>query len=202
MKSNLLNKIIVFDFDGTITTKDTFRLFLIYHSGIMKWIINMLSLTPHFLFYLLRIIDRNQIKAKVVMQFFKDTPKSKLNHDANKFAKEVIPKYIRKDAQKYLDSLKGGNEKIILCSASLSIYLKAWAASQGIVYVFGTELEQNDKNYTGKIEGENVWGQGKVNRINSELYKYEFIITEAYGDSRGDTEMLALAEKPFFKPFR
>jgi phosphatidylglycerophosphatase C len=202
MKSNLLNKIIVFDFDGTITTKDTFRLFLFYHSGIMKWTINMLSLTPHFLFYLLRIIDRNQIKAKVVMQFFKDTPKSKLNQDANNFAKEVIPKYIRKDAQKYLDSLKGGNEKIILCSASLSIYLKAWAASQGIVYVFGTELEQNDKNYTGKIEGENVWGQGKVNRINSELLKYEFIITEAYGDSRGDTEMLALAEKPFFKPFR
>ena len=119
-----------------------------------------------------------------------------------KFAKEVIPKYIRKDAQKYLDSLKSGNEQIILCSASLSIYLKAWAASQGIVYVFGTELEQNDKNYTGKIEGENVWGQGKVNRINSELLKYAFIITEAYGDSRGDTEMLALAEKPCFKPFR
>ena len=162
----------------------------------------MLSLTPHFLFYLFRIIDRNQIKAKVVMQFFKDAPKSKLNHDANKFAKEVIPKYIRKDAQKYLDNLKGGDEKIILCSASLSIYLKAWAASQGIIYVFGTELEQNDKNYTGKIEGENVWGQGKVNRINSELLKYEFIITEAYGDSRGDYEMLALAVKPFFKPFR
>ena len=44
MKSNIQNKIIVFDFDGTITTKDTFRLFLFYHSGLIKWVINMVSL--------------------------------------------------------------------------------------------------------------------------------------------------------------
>jgi len=202
MKSNIQNKIIVFDFDGTITTKDTFRLFLFYHSGLIKWVINMVTLFPSFLLYLLKIIDRNQIKAKVVMKFFKNTPINILNDNAKKFAEEIIPKYIRKDAQKYINSKKNGDEKIILCSASLSIYLKVWAASQGIIYVYATELEQNEIKYTGKIKGENVWGQGKINRINSELQNYKYIITEAYGDSRGDTEMLAQAEKSFFKPFR
>ena len=71
MKSNIQNKIIVFDFDGTITTKDTFRLFLFYHSGLIMWVINMVTLFPSFLLYLLKIIDRNQIKARVVMKFFK-----------------------------------------------------------------------------------------------------------------------------------
>ena len=61
MKSNIQNKIIVFDFDGTITTKDTFRLFLFYHSGLIKWVINMVTLFPSFLLYLLKIIDEPYI---------------------------------------------------------------------------------------------------------------------------------------------
>ena len=59
-------EITVFDFDGTITTKDTFALFLRYYAGTLQWAAKILSLLPIFSAYGLKIIDRNAVKAHVI----------------------------------------------------------------------------------------------------------------------------------------
>ena len=195
-------EIIVFDFDGTITTEDTFRLFLRYYAGNLKWASNILLLLPVFIGYGLKIVDRNQAKIHVMRRFFKNAPVARLNARAADFAKEIIPGLIRPQAQACLDSKKTELESLYICSASIAPYLRAWGESQNIHNILATELETDGDRYTGEIKGWNIWGEGKIRRILAEFAPHPVKIKEAYGDSRGDREMLHAAEASYFKPFR
>ena len=195
-------EIIVFDFDGTITTDDTFRLFLRYYAGTLKWSANILLLLPIFIGYGLKIVDRNQAKIHVMRRFFKNAPVARLNARAADFAKEIIPGLIRPQAQACLDSKKSDPESLYICSASITPYLRAWGESQNIHNILATELESDGNHYTGEIKGWNIWGEGKIRRILAEFAPHPVKIMEAYGDSRGDREMLHAAEASFFRPFR
>ena len=195
-------EIVVFDFDGTITTTDTFRLFLRYYAGNLKWASNLLLLLPIFIGYGLKIVDRNQAKIHVTRRFFKNAPTAKLNARAADFAKEVIPGLIRPQAQACLDSKKTNLESLYICSASIAPYLRAWGESQNIHNILATELEEDGDRYTGEIKGWNIWGEGKVRRILAEFAPHPVKIMEAYGDSRGDREMLHAAEASYYRPFR
>ena len=195
-------EIVVFDFDGTITTDDTFRLFLRYYAGTAKWSLNILLLLPIFIGYILKIVDRNQAKIHVTRRFFKNAPVAKLNARAAEFAKEVIPGLIRPLAQECLDSKKDKPESLYICSASIAPYLRAWGESQNINNILATELEESGDLYTGEIKGWNIWGEGKVRRILAEFAPHPVKIIEAYGDSRGDREMLHAADASYFRPFR
>ena len=195
-------EIIVFDFDGTITTEDTFRLFLRYYAGNLKWALNVLLLLPVFIGYGLKIVDRNQAKIHVTRRFFKNASVAQLNARAADFAKEVIPGLIRPQAQACLDRKKSDLESLYICSASIAPYLKAWGESQNIHNILATELETDGDRYTGEIKGWNIWGEGKIRRILAEFAPHPVKIMEAYGDSRGDREMLHAAKASYYRPFR
>ena len=195
-------EIVVFDFDGTITTRDTFALFLRYYSGTAKWTFKIIQLLPVFIAYTLRIIDRNAVKAYVIRKFFKNASVSELNASAETFAADVIPPLIRPLAQIELDQRKNDPESLYICSASIAPYLRAWGKEQDIHNILATELEQREGVYTGEIEGWNVWGAGKTRRIDAEFAPNPVRIKEAYGDTRGDREMLHAADVSHWQPFR
>lgn len=194
--------IIVFDFDGTITTKDTFALFLRYYAGTARWAFNIIKLLPTFIAYGLKLIDRNAVKDNVIKTFFTNASVKELDTCASEFARAVIPGLIREDAIKALNAHKVAVESLYICSASISPYLDVWAKDNGIRHVLATDLEQSDGRYTGRIKGWNVWGPGKIRRIAAEFTPKPFNIREAYGDSRGDAEMLHAADVSHWKPFR
>ena len=195
-------EITVFDFDGTITTKDTFALFLRYYAGTLQWSAKILSLLPIFSAYGLKIIDRNAVKAHVIRRFFKNARKDQLDAKAEQFAAEVIPTLIRPQAQACLNTKKTTPESLYICSASIAPYLRAWGRSQDIHNILATELDSDGDRYTGEIKGWNIWGEGKVRRILAEFAPKQVKIMEAYGDSRGDRELLHAAEASFYRPFR
>jgi phosphoserine phosphatase len=69
------------------------------------------------------------------------------------------------------------------------------------VKVLGTQIEVADGSLTGRFLTKNCYGQEKVKRL-LEQYpdRREYHLT-AYGDSRGDKEMLAFADESYYKPF-
>ena len=192
----------VFDFDGTITTKDTFALFLRYYAGTPKWAAKILILLPIFSAYGLKIIDRNAVKAHVIRRFFKNALKDKLDSKAEQFATDVIPNLIRPQAQACLNTKKLNPESLYICSASIAPYLRAWGRTQDIHNILATELDSDGSRYTGEIKGWNIWGEGKVRRILAEFAPNPVRIMEAYGDSRGDRELLHAAKASYYRPFR
>ena len=202
------HEIFVFDFDGTITTRDTFALFLRYYAGPFPWLINILRLLPTFSAYKLGKIDRHAVKKAVIRRFFAGKLASDVESRAAQFARDVIPGLIRPAAQERIDDLltdpNCGTESLYICSASIGPYLRSWAGSAGIqiTNVMATELEINEDRITGALKGYNVWGENKVRRILDQFPPHSVKIMEAYGDTRGDLEMLHAAEASFFKPFR
>ena len=197
-----LAEITVFDFDGTITTKDTFALFLRYYAGTPKWLAKILILLPIFSAYGLKIVDRNTVKIHVIRRFFKNAVKDRLDAKAEQFAHDVIPGLIRPQAQACLDKKKSNPESLYICSASIAPYLRAWGRTQNITNILATELDSDGNRYTGEIKGWNIWGEGKVRRILAEFAPNQVRIMEAYGDSRGDRELLHAAKASYYRPFR
>jgi len=206
------NTIVAFDFDGTITTKDTFALFLRYYAGSAKWALNIFRLLPTFIRYKLGLIDRHAVKKAVVKRFFKGHNAEAVDARAAQFAKDVIPALIRPAALERLHALKTTQEfgpdftdkSLYICSASIGPYLRHWAKTQNITAnrILATELEALNGTLTGELDGYNVWGPNKVRRIHDAFSPQSVVILEAYGDTRGDKEMLHAAQVSFFKPFR
>ncbi len=196
--------LVVFDFDGTITTKDTFALFLRYYAGFFPWLFKIVQLLPIFASYKLGLIDRHAVKAAVIYRFFKAEPESKVEERAKLFAKDIIAPLIRPAAQACFDVKKADIESLYICSASIAPYLRHWAAAQDLPlnHVLAVELEASDGMLTGRINGYNVWGANKVRRIYDAFRSDKVQIKEAYGDTRGDKELLNAAEVSFYKPFR
>ncbi len=195
-------RIIAFDFDGTITTRDTFALFLRYWAGTPRWLFNLVKLSPVFLAYVLKLIDRNRVKAHVVRTFFRGAEQEALRQRAEQFADEVIPDLIRPKALETLKARLQSDDTVFIVSASIDDYLVPWAKKHGIRHILATNLEKKNGCLTGDISGVNCWGSGKIDKITSKMADKPFTIKEAYGDSRGDREMLDAAEASFYRPFR
>ena len=69
--------------------------------------------------------------------------------------------------------------------------------------IVGTRIEVVDGKVTGRFLTANCYGPEKVRRVQALLSRARdhYHIT-AYGDSRGDKEMLQYADERHYKPFR
>jgi phosphatidylglycerophosphatase C len=198
------NGLIIFDFDGTITTKDTFALFLRYYAGFWSWLKNITTLLPVFISYKLGRIDRHAVKIAVIRKFFSGEKVSDIEKRAQTFAKDIIPGLIRPKALEHFREKMMEADRVYICSASITPYLLYWADSLNFPRknVLAVELSESSGILSGEIEGYNVWGENKINRISDTFRSKNVRIAEAYGDSEGDRELLNAAEASFFRPFR
>jgi HAD superfamily hydrolase (TIGR01490 family) len=194
-------RLALFDFDGTITTKDSMVEFIQYAVGKKKYYFGLLRLSPILVAYRLKLYPNDKAKEKLLAYFFKEISikafqKLVISYDANE-----LDKIVRKEAtEKILWHKKQGDE-VVVVSASMECWLKLWCDRQNVKLI-ATKLEIENGKFTGKFATQNCYGQEKVTRLQA-LYpteKYSHIY--AYGDSQGDRELLALADEAFYKPFR
>jgi len=94
-----------------------------------------------------------------------------------------------------------GHDMLIL-SASMENWLMPFARYLEIDRVEGTQLEVSpDGRLTGKFLSKNCYGEEKVIRLRSRLPNREEFHLIAYGDSRGDKELLNYADEAFYRRF-
>ena len=92
-------------------------------------------------------------------------------------------------------------DRVIIVTASANIWLDSWCSRNGIELI-ATELEEMDGKVTGKLVNGNCFGIEKSIRVARLVNVNDYEEIYAYGDSRGDLELLDFANKPFYKPFR
>lgn len=191
----------LFDFDGTITTHDSFRDFLLTTHGYAVFASRSFKALPWLMGFVLGITARQTAKEKLCCQFFAGLPREEFNRAAEKFIKGYLNTIVRPAALERIKWHQQNGDRVILVSASFEDYLKFWCDSVGIE-IIATRLEEKDCQLTGYFATPNCWGPEKVNRIKSVLNLADFSKIYAYGDSKGDREMLAIAHEPSYKPFR
>lgn len=191
----------LFDFDGTISDRDSMRLFLRYYAGSGRYALGCLMLSPIILAYYLKLIDPKRSKEIMLNWFLGGAPTDEVQEIADRFGKEILPSTIRTGAQQELDRFKSNGIRIIVVSASCELWLKQWCTDQGIE-LLATRMEEKEGRCTGKIAGGNCRDEEKVNRIKAHLDIKQFDNIVAFGDTSGDKAMLEMADQAHFKPFR
>ncbi|NJR67758.1 MAG: HAD-IB family hydrolase [Synechococcales cyanobacterium CRU_2_2] len=197
-------KLAVFDFDGTLTTKDSF----------MPFVASMLSpktvrrgLFKHrraVLTYLLGLRSNHFIKETLISQYFDGFDITQLETAGLRFATESLDQWLNPQALERLCWHQAQGHRVVIVSANLEVYLKPWAARYGIAEddVIASKLALNaEAKITGKLEGNSCYGPEKVSRLEATLGPLDQYYLYAYGDSKGDRELLACADEPFYRSF-
>jgi phosphatidylglycerophosphatase C len=186
--------IAAFDVDGTLTWTDSFMLFLRFVRGRWGFGFRMIRLIPVFLAYLVRLRDRDATKNILMTAFLKGISEVRFEQYCRDFARLAYPIIVRPDALARLNSHLGVLDNVVLVSASLEGYLKPWAQTLGVDTVLATQVDVQGGILTGQMLGPNCRCARKVARLQAHFGDAPLVA--AYGDSRGDTEMLAAAQNP------
>jgi HAD superfamily hydrolase (TIGR01490 family) len=193
-------KLVLFDFDGTLTRKDTLFEIIKYTHGRWHFYNGILVLLPYLILYKMKVIPNWKAKEKILIYFFKGMPINFFQEKCNEFASLRLPNLLRREVMNKMEQLRSEETSIAIVSASAENWIRPWCDKQGAICI-GTKLNVENGNLTGKIEGENCYGIEKVNRIQQtiDLSRYSEII--AYGDSEGDWPMLKLASQAHYRAF-
>jgi phosphatidylglycerophosphatase C len=198
----VLNKDIVayFDFDGTITTRDTLVPYILHVTGYMKFIFK----APFILFitvtYLCGMITNEEAKEKFLTLMIKGISRNDLEKKAREFALLKLDKYINTNIYNKLEYHAEHKHSIVIVSANLAIYLRYWVKKHYLSGVIATEIDFNNNFATGKLKTKNCYGIEKVNRIKAYMQDHNknYAYSYGYGNSKGDYELLEFVNEPYY----
>ena len=189
-----------FDFDGTITTRDSLLEFIKFAKGAPAFYTGFLYNIFYLLAYKIKLISNQAAKEKVLSYFFKGEKLVEFNKLATNFSETLIPSLLRPKAQEEICRLQKKDFVIVIVSASPENWLTQWCQKNNLELI-ASRLEVKEDKITGRLIGKNCHGEEKVRRILEKYTLNDYDEILAYGDSSGDRPMLNLAKKCFFKPF-
>ena len=193
-----MRKVYVFDFDGTLTSRDTLLEFIRYACGTRAFALGFLRHAHLLVLMKLHLYPNWKAKQRIFSYFFKGIDLKAFDSLCQHFANDNRH-LLRPEGIRTLQQAKAEGAEVLIVSASIDNWVQPFFPDASVL---GTKVEVVDGCLTGRFLTKNCYGQEKVNRILA-LYPdrntYHLI---AYGDSRGDKELLSFADEPHFKPFR
>ena len=187
----------LFDFDGTITTRDSLIQFLKFAVGKPRFYIGLLRLSGMLVKYKLGIIPNDQAKEALISYFFKGWDYTLFQKVCDEYSVNEIDSIIRAEALDKITWHKSQGHRIVVVSASMENWLNQWCVSHELELI-GTQLEVVTGKLTGKFATKNCYGVEKLNRVRAELQLDDYHPIYAYGDSAGDKNMLEIADKKYY----
>jgi phosphatidylglycerophosphatase C len=192
--------LVAFDFDGTLTVRDSFTAFLAWRSGPIRYALGMIRLLPAAIRYLFHR-DRGRIKAAAVREFLRGVPRARLEDEARVFAEKFAQKLFRPDALATWRRWRKKGARPVIVTASPDLIVAPFARGLGADTLIGTQLcfDEQDR-VTGALLGPNCRGEEKTRRLR-EVFGEDIHLVAAYGDTEGDKEMLEMADEKGYRVF-
>lgn len=192
--------LVAFDFDGTLTRGESFFRWLWFVTPWWRFAWCALRSVPVLLAYGTRLMSNERAKAGVIAIFLRGRARGPLEQLSRDFATQVIAKSLRPEAMARLRHHQKQGHHCVLVSATLALYLRPWAEHHDFDHVIATELGCDASGrLTGVMATPNCYGPEKAVRLRAHFGVDR--IFAAYGDSAGDKEMLAMADKPQYRPW-
>lgn len=189
-----------FDFDGTITKKDSFLDFVKFTHGKFKLRLGLFLYIFQILGYQLKWVSGQKIKEIFLTHYYKGVSEDQFKELGMRYCNSKLSEIIHTKALKRIEWHKNQGHHVVVVTASLSQWIKPWC-DQLEIDLIATEIEIRDQQLTGKLKGKNCNGSEKVLRIKY-IYDLDTVTySYAYGNSSGDKELLAIADEKFYKYF-
>jgi phosphatidylglycerophosphatase C len=192
--------IVAFDFDGTLTIKDSFTAFLRWRAGPVGFYAGLIRLVPAVARWLVQR-DFTRLKSATVDVYLAGLPREVLDQSAAEFAARVAPSLFRPDALEVWRRHRQEGAQLVIVTASPEAVVAPFARILGADLLIGSRLIYDAQDRVGPgLDGRNCRGPEKVVRLRQALGP-DVRIAAAYGDTDGDREMLAMADEGFMRLF-
>lgn len=183
-----------FDFDGTLTRRDTLLPFLVQLCGPSRVAWALASEAPVLASVALGRGDRDAGKARLLARVLAGRPLAAVQAVVDSYAADVTARRLRPDTVTRLRWHVRNGHDVVVVSASPELYVAPIVRRLGVPTVLATGLEVDAADrLTGRLLGANVRGPEKERRLREHLGS-EPVTLYAYGDSTGDRELLAMAD--------
>lgn len=183
----------LFDFDGTITTRETFPDFMRFAVAPARLALGWALLAPVVLGYRRGWVGGNFTRACIVQAGLRGVDAARLKARGEAFAHDVLPGLLRPEAMARIDWHRARGDRIVVVSGGLDTYLSPWCRRHGLELQCSVLAERGGR-MTGGYVGEQCVGEEKVRRVRALCDPAAYPAIHAYGDTHEDHAMLAMAQ--------
>ena len=190
--------LVAFDFDGTLTTKDTFLEFVRFTHGLPRLILGILRYSPWLLLMKMGRYSNGKLKELIFAYFYKGVSYEQFVQWGKEFshkAKSMLNTSMLKRLQRHASE----GHTLCVVSASMDEWVRPICLKLGVDEVIATRVEvSSEGKLTGRFCSPNCYGAQKVERLLEVYPQGRISYLYAYGDSRGDKELLEFADEGFY----
>jgi phosphatidylglycerophosphatase C len=188
----------LFDFDGTITSTDTWTPFMrvAVPPARMAW--GRVLLAPVVIGHRLGLVPSSTGRRIAARVGFRNAPAAAVRQLGDEYATRVLPATLRESALARIAWHKSQGDDVVVVSAALDVYLGSWCRSRNLPYIC-TTLEEQQGRLTGRYVDGDCSGAEKARRILQQYELTRYALVYAYGDSIEDREMLELANRKYYR---
>lgn len=190
----------VFDFDRTVTDRDSFNDFLISEFGFWHFLGRMLR--NYRIFPMALKGDNTGVKNYMLNAFFCGMGKEEFVSACRRYSLYRLPRIVRREAMERIRWHQRQGHAVVIVTASLEEWIDPWAMENGIRTVLASRMQYAGGTAAGKLSGGSCYGKEKVRRLLERYPDRCGYVLYAYGDSRGDREMLEFADYGYYRRFR
>lgn len=188
----------LFDFDGTITVRETMPDFMRASVRPGRVWLGSIIVVPFLLGYKARIVSGTVIRSVLCWVGFRDIPTHELEACGKRFAQDVLPATLRKEAMDRIAWHKRRGDTVVVVSGGLDVYLSHWCREHDVELLCSV-LEQREGRFTGRYLGRQCVHDEKARLVRERFPPAKYSRVFAYGDTREDRELLALAHEPYYR---
>ena len=195
-----------FDFDGTLTDRDTLVPFLVRAFGRTRVAWTFATLGLHAIAFALGRTSIDAFKVRVLRRLMVGQPVERLRRLGATHARD-IRRWLRTDALERIEWHRERGHRLVLVSSTLDLYLVVVASDLGFDDLLCTRLAVEVQPegvvcFTGLLAGPDCSGAEKLRRLRALVGDLGEVELHAYGDSAGDRELLGAADHAHYRPFR
>jgi HAD superfamily hydrolase (TIGR01490 family) len=188
----------LFDFDGTITSNDTFTPFILQAVEPTRLALGKLVLSPLIAAYKLRLLSASRMRRSIVRFGFRGRRSDEVRSAGLAYARTRLAGVVRGKALERIRWHQAQGDEVVVVSASLDVYLTDWCREVGVELIC-TELEERQGVLTGHYRDGDCSGPEKARRVRQRYELDSFALVYAYGDTSEDEAMLALASRRYYR---
>ena len=194
-----------FDFDGTLTRRDTLKPFLARGLGWPRYLYALLRCLPWLAGYALRVVPNDVAKQKLMLATLKGRSTTEIKDWTTRWLVHDFAGQLQPWTMAQLAWHQQAGHCCVMVSASPDVYLDRVAKQLGFDALICTEMETSRGCLTGRMQTPNCHGEQKVLRLKAWMVKrfgvaatHELTLY-AYGDSKGDQPMLRMAHHAWYR---